>query len=501
MDWRRVRRLFLWLRLLVFRELVSAIFPKRASTQTWMFLTFALFVGAAVLVVGLYARFVLHNQTQTAARRQLREQALQIATTLAKAESYTEAWKATEQTSRILGMRIEVYADDTLFVDARGETFIPGFDLPPDLEETLDVPEGRMRFIEHTTTSGEPILICAINHTLTGFEIRLYVPEPPLYTLARHMQLALMVGMLTALALAMFGSWVAARRVIKPLRSINERARMISDDKPNQKIHVRSRAAEFQDLAASLNKMSSQFRNKIENLERLSNLQSEFIGNVSHEVRNPIFAISGYLEALATPVLKPEQQKRYAEKALANLERLSNLFNDLIEIARLEYREDMIRLADFDLSELSLELEELLLTKAEKKGLKLDIRHTSIKVNADRDRIRQVLVNLIENAIVYTDEGEIKFKYRRRQDKVRIEVVDTGRGIPDDHLERIFDRFHRVDPDRSRKSGGTGLGLSIVKQILHAHSEQIHVESTIGRGTRFWFDLPLAEDEVLEPED
>ncbi len=363
MGWRRVRRLLLWLRLL-FREVVSTVVPKRASTQTWMFLTFAFFVGGAVLVVGLYARFVLHNQTETAARRQLREQALQIATTLGKAQSYEEAWQATEQTSRVLGMRIEAYADDTLYVDARGETFIPQFHLPDDLEQDLLIPEGRMRFIEHTTTNGDPILICAVNHALTGFIIRLYVPEPPLYSQARNMQTALIVGMVTAFILAMFGSWVTARRVIKPLRAINERARKISDEKSNQKIFVRSRAAEFQDLATSLNRMSGQFRKKIENLERLSNLQSEFIGNVSHEVRNPIFAISGYLEALATPVLKPEQQKRYAEKALVNLERLSNLFNDLIEIARLEYREDMIRLDNFDLSELSLELEELLQQKA-----------------------------------------------------------------------------------------------------------------------------------------
>ena len=496
MEWRRVRRLLLWLRLL-FREVITTIFPKRASTQTWMFLTFAFFVGAAVLVVGVYARFVLYNQTETAAKRQLREQALQIATTLGKTNSYTDAWRATEQTSRILGMRIQAFTGDSLYVDARGETFIPNFVLTPELEEELNIPEGRTKYIEHITTDGQPILICAVNHALTGFIIRLYVPEPPLYTLARHMQIALVVGMAAALILALFGSWVAARRIIKPLRSINERARKITDGRSNPKIVVRSRAAEVQDLTASLNRMSSQFRSKINELERLSNLQSEFIGNVSHEVRNPIFAISGYLEALATPVLKPEQQKKYAEKALVNLERLSNLFNDLIEIARLEYREDMIRKGEFELSELSFELEELLRPKAEKKGLKLEINHTKLKVYADRDRIRQVLVNLIENAIVYTDEGEVKFKYRRRRDKARIEVVDTGRGIPEDHLERVFERFYRVDPDRSRKSGGTGLGLSIVKQILHAHDEEIQVESTIGRGTRFWFDLPLIQKKVV----
>jgi signal transduction histidine kinase len=109
-----------------------------------------------------------------------------------------------------------------------------------------------------------------------------------------------------------------------------------------------------------------------------------------------------------------------------------------------------------------------------------------------------VVTNLIDNAIVYTDDGTIRCRFRRRLDKVRVEIIDTGRGIPDEHLERIFERFYRVDPDRSRRSGGTGLGLSIVHQILHAHGEQIHVESTVGRGTRFWFELPYAE--VEQPE-
>jgi signal transduction histidine kinase len=132
----------------------------------------------------------------------------------------------------------------------------------------------------------------------------------------------------------------------------------------------------------------------------------------------------------------------------------------------------------------------MLRLKAELKKLRLEVDNPHLMIEADRDRIRQVLINLIDNAIVYTDEGTVRFRFRRRRQKVRIEVVDTGRGIPDSHLERIFERFYRVDPDRSRKSGGTGLGLSIVKQILHAHGEQIHVESTPGRGTRFWFELP-----------
>lgn len=144
------------------------------------------------------------------------------------------------------------------------------------------------------------------------------------------------------------------------------------------------------------------------------------------------------------------------------------------------------------MSELMLEIGDSLREKAAAKGLSLEIDNPSMFVRADRNRIRQVAINLVENAVAYSDEGTIRCRVARRKDKVRIEVVDNGRGIDEQHLERIFERFYRVDPDRSRRSGGTGLGLSIVKQILQAHGEQIHVESTLARGSRFWFELPFS---------
>ena len=201
----------------------------------------------------------------------------------------------------------------------------------------------------------------------------------------------------------------------------------------------------------------------------------------------------GYLEALGSDTLPAEQRKKYAQKGLANLQRLNSLFSDLIEIAKLEYREDQIRPTAFDLQDLIEEIGEMLDPKAEAKGLELTYDNDSLFVEADRNRIRQVLTNLIDNAIAYSDAGSVKCRMRRHLDKARVEVVDTGRGIPEDHLDRIFERFYRVDTARSRKEGGTGLGLAIVKQILEAHGSAIHVESTKGRGTRFWFELPLAE--------
>ncbi|MEM9663493.1 MAG: ATP-binding protein, partial [Bacteroidota bacterium] len=163
-----------------------------------------------------------------------------------------------------------------------------------------------------------------------------------------------------------------------------------------------------------------------------------------------------------------------------------------IEIARLEYREDLIKPSVFDLQDLIDEVHEMLGPKAREKGLGLETSNPHLQVQADRNRIRQVIINLIDNALAYSDSGTVRCRFRRRLDKVRIEVIDNGRGIPVEHLSHIFERFYRVDPDRSRKSGGTGLGLSIVKQIIQAHGEQVRVESTLGRGTRFWFELPYA---------
>ena len=236
--------------------------------------------------------------------------------------------------------------------------------------------------------------------------------------------------------------------------------------------------------------MSGKYREKIEELKRLTQLQNEFISNISHEVRNPIFSISGYLEALGSPKLTDDKRRLFTARGLSNLQRLGNLFNSLIEIAHLEYREDMIHTTRFNLAALVKEIRDPLQAKATDKGLVLSIDSGELWVEADRDRIRQVLINLIENATVYSDQGEVRLHYRRTQDKVHLEVTDNGRGIEAKHLRRVFERFYRVEPDRSRRSGGAGLGLSIVKQILQAHGEPIHVESTPGQGSRFWFELP-----------
>lgn len=472
-------------------RIVGWLLPTRATTQRWMMLTSAVFIGIAVVAVGLYLSLEVREGLRSTMEQTLRRQVVRVAGQLERTGSTADLVTEARNFARISEYRVTVLREDSLVIDVQEERILSDGGLT-ERDEIAGLVDGEFRFAERME-NGRRMYFEAVDRPGSGMVVRIGVSEPALVGLIRQLQGIIAAAMILVFFLSIGAAWIAARRVAEPLDAIRRSARRIAGGQLDQDIAVESRAAEMQDLAASLNRMSDTFKERIGDLQRLAALQNEFLGNVSHEVRNPIFAVGGYLEALASGSLNADQRRFYAEKGLANLERLNNLFNDLIEIARLEYREDMIKTIDFDLHELVEEIAEMLRAKATDKGLELITNNPLLWTHADRSRIRQVLVNLIDNAIAYSDEGIVRCRYRRHLDKVRIEVVDTGRGIPEEHLERVFERFYRVDPDRSRKSGGTGLGLSIVKQILHAHGEVIHVESTVGRSTRFWFELPLVQ--------
>ncbi len=459
--------------------------------------TFAAFVGIAVIVVGAYALFVLKKRAETAAGRIIVEETTELATTLQRPMSPSDRAAVLRQLSRFTDLRITLWNADTLEVDLyRGHILRPGqTELPGrDLLYATEAGTGLMTY----GPAGEMILYAGVHIPGTQMFLRIGETDPPVHVVSKQMQVTLIVGLLFALVLAVLGSWIAATRVAKRIRQLADSARRINEGELTQEIAVESRAAEFQDLAISLNGMANTFRTDIEKLHRLIRIQNEFLGNISHEVRNPIFAINGYLEALASESLSDAQRKRYAKKGVSNLDRLTSLFSELIEIARLEYREDLISREPFNMGVLTDDIIETAKPKAAAKGLTLSIESEPLRVVADRNRIRQVMTNLIENAIAYTDTGTVSCSISEFQGNAFVEVIDTGKGIPKEHLERIFERFYRVDAARSRKYGGSGLGLSIVHQILQAHGQQIHVESEVGIGTRFWFELPLAEEPRAE---
>lgn len=235
-------------------------------------------------------------------------------------------------------------------------------------------------------------------------------------------------------------------------------------------------------------------KREIDILKKQEQFRREFLSNVSHEFKTPLFAIQGYIETLQDCIVDdPDMAVKFLKKAEKNVERLSYLINDLDSIAKLESGEIPIEYHKFDFVLLAKEVMESLEDKATTRGIKLSFKEKYMHpafVNADREKIRQVMINLISNSIKYgKEEGSTAIKIFELHDQYLIEVTDDGIGIEEKHLPRLFERFYRADSHRSREVGGTGLGLAIVKHILEAHEQIISVRSTLQIGTTFAFTL------------
>ncbi len=233
---------------------------------------------------------------------------------------------------------------------------------------------------------------------------------------------------------------------------------------------------------------------EIEALKENEKFRREFIGNVSHELKTPLTSIQGFVEILMDEAQsgKPAEVK-YLQKIANNSDRLIDIVQDLTLITQAESNELQLNLERFHIYELLLEVIEALDDMAKAKETKVEVRdlnHISYQVVADRQKIYQVLYNLIENAIFYCpEETKIAVRFFDLEHTVMIEVSDNGHGIAPEHLTRIFERFYRVDPNRSRAKGGSGLGLSIVKRIIETHGYTIQADSQLNKGTRFRFGL------------
>lgn len=237
-------------------------------------------------------------------------------------------------------------------------------------------------------------------------------------------------------------------------------------------------------------------KNEIEQLKKLEVYRREFLGNVSHELKTPIFNIQGYVLTLLDGGLEdPSINRNYLVRAEKSVDRMITIIDDLEAISQLETGELQIELERFDINVLLKDVIDSLEMKATAKGIILSTvdENKPIFVLADRFRIRQVFVNLLVNSIKYGKEyGETKVRFYDVGNNISIEVADNGIGITKEHLPRLFERFYRVDKSRSRDQGGTGLGLAIVKHIMEAHNQTITVMSTEGVGTVFTFSLKKA---------
>lgn len=236
---------------------------------------------------------------------------------------------------------------------------------------------------------------------------------------------------------------------------------------------------------------------EIEDLRKLENYRREFLGNVSHELKTPIFNIQGYISTLLDGGLEdPNINRNYLERAERGVERMINIVEDLESISRLESGELLLDQREFDVVRLTQEIYDSQEMRAGQRRIKLRFRENysrPINVYADKNLIRQVITNLIVNSIKYGKEGgETEVRFYDMDENILVEIADNGLGIAKEHLPRLFERFYRVDKGRSRDQGGTGLGLAIVKHIIEAHHQTINVRSAEGAGSTFSFTLKKA---------
>ena len=253
----------------------------------------------------------------------------------------------------------------------------------------------------------------------------------------------------------------------------------------------------IQNIKETLNAYVDLKQLEIEQLKNMDTYRKEFLADISHELKTPIFAAQGYVHTLLDGAIEDENVRlRFLKRAAKNLDGLDVLVQDLLTLSKLETGQIKMDIQTFNIYELALEVFEQLEDKAKKKQVKLGFGsgvYKDLYVVADYHRIFQVLRNLVVNGINYSiEKGRVIIDFVPSRDQVRIHVVDNGRGIPSEHLDRIFQRFYRVEKSRTKSTdrGGTGLGLAIVKHIIEQHESIIKVRSAPNKGSDFYFDLP-----------
>lgn len=323
--------------------------------------------------------------------------------------------------------------------------------------------------------------------------IRLSTHLEELRQTTADIRLTMVVTGVLVLAIVVVVSIFISRRISKPMVEIAQKVREIRAGNLETQIDVRGND-EVGEVARAVNEMVGKLKSDIIQLKKLERVRSEFLGNVSHELRTPIFSLQGFLETLLDGAVDdPAVNREFLRKAQAHAARLNTLLAELITISQIESGEMKMSFRYFDLKDFLDAVVHEFQPAAELNNvsLKLDGTFTeSFEVFGDKERLQVVMENLIENAIKYNKaKGEVVLAYERSDGKVRVSVSDTGLGIPADHIPRIFERFYRVDKNRSRDVGGTGLGLAIVKHIVEAHGSTVEVESELEKGSTFSFSL------------
>ncbi|MDZ7300776.1 MAG: heavy metal sensor histidine kinase [candidate division KSB1 bacterium] len=320
------------------------------------------------------------------------------------------------------------------------------------------------------------------------YRINLAVSLRPLYDIQWQLARTFLWLVPLAMAVAVGGGWLLAKYSMRPVTRVIQAARQITATNLSQRLPTYPAQDEIGALVETVNDLIARIEQGVGRLE-------EFSQNVAHELRTPLTILRGEMElALAGNTGAPEL-RRIMASALEEISRAAKIVESLLFLAHVDSGKMEAKKERVALDLLAAEVFEDAQALAEGRPLHLALTAPEqVVVAGDASRLRRLLLNLVENAIKYTPEGKVEISVRRSNTQAIIIVSDTGIGIAPEHLEHIFERFYRIDPDRSRETGGSGLGLSICAAIAHAHGGEIRVESTVGKGSTFEVKLPLVEN-------
>jgi heavy metal sensor kinase len=364
-------------------------------------------------------------------------------------------------------------------------TFDPAQVPPPQLPVTQPFSH------EVEMSDGHELLLHGLPYRATDggqFLIEVAAPYNQIESVLRGLLLTFALGLPLIVALAIGGGYLLMRRALHPVDEIRQKAAQITSRNLSERLPVVHTGDELERLAVDLNRM-------IERLEASFYQVNRFSADASHELRTPLTVLQGELESMARSSSNlPIEIRDTIGSALEETQRLAKIVENLLAISRLEAGEARKQLERLDFAELARSTADQMRLLAEDKNIHLDCNGVEpVEVDADPARLKQVVVNLLDNAIKYTPErGRVRISVVEQDSHAVLEVADNGIGISADDLPHVFERFYRADKARSRQMGGTGLGLSIVRSICLAHGGRVTVNSTEGRGSLFRVELPLA---------
>lgn len=459
------------------------------SKLAWTFILLLIF---GITAISSYSIVFIRDYLLEQGRAEIKKDTQWLATTVGNLSADAQFHDQFEEAGRISGYEISLYSEEGTLLQNYPDSVQTSPFLSEDIRVSLQAREELPLLQDDQDSEKLVSFIYVADSSNPARYIRVSQFKDRIYAPIKTIRWIIYYGMFISIGLVILVSIWIARYLTKPITQIKNAAQDIVDGDVDRQIDL-DRNDEFGKLATSLNQMAGKLREDTERIKLFAEKQRQFFADITHEIRNPLHTISGSLEMLEVDGLPEEKRKKYHANVKKQVERISRLFKDLLTLQRYDSDESFIEKKEFDLSEIGTHMAEWYEDKAAAKGINLQVSTHSCKAMGDPGKIEQVVDNLVSNAVKYTNEGSIKVDYYLDGKQVIVEVKDTGIGISEEHLDRLFDRFYRTDKARSRDKGGTGLGLSVVKSILMAHGSDINVESKVGEGTVFRFRLPAVD--------